>query len=216
MASETLLLERAPTQAALKRALDFSGALLGLILCSPLFLAICLLLSLSDRPRKVFYRQTRLGREGRPFEMIKFRTMRPGADEGFQEFLDQNPTLRLEYAQYQKLARDPRLTRLGRILRRTSLDELPQLWNVLRGEMSLVGPRPFLPEQARMYGSGLALYTRFRPGLTGLWQVSGRNLLSFQERGECDLDYMLHWSLRLDLAILLRTPIVVLFQHGAY
>jgi lipopolysaccharide/colanic/teichoic acid biosynthesis glycosyltransferase len=186
-----------------------------LVLLSPLLLVITVLLR-SISPGKVLYRQVRLGRGGKPFELLKFCTMRSGADEGFQEFLNQNPAQRLEYEQYQKLKNDPRLTRLGKILRRYSLDELPQLWNVLRGEMSLVGPRPILGEQAGMYGPGLWLYTQVRPGLTGLWQISGRNQLSFRERAACDLEYLANWSVRLDLWILWQTPWVVIRGKGAY
>jgi lipopolysaccharide/colanic/teichoic acid biosynthesis glycosyltransferase len=202
-------------QRAVKRWMDVCAGAAALILLSPLLLAISLLLAL-DSPRQIFYRQARIGLDGRPFMLYKFRTMRAGSEESFQELLRRDPALRLEYAERQKLARDPRLTRLGRYLRRTSLDELPQLWNVLRGEMSLVGPRPFLPEQVSLYGPAIRFYVRVQPGLTGLWQVSGRNELSFEERVGCDLSYLAHWSIWLDLAILLRTPWVVFTQRGAY
>jgi lipopolysaccharide/colanic/teichoic acid biosynthesis glycosyltransferase len=202
-------------QAGLKRGIDLFGAILLLILFSPLILAVSLLLHLAA-PGKVIYRQTRIGKDSRKFELFKFRTMQPGAEEGLEEFLDLNPSQRLEFERYQKLIDDPRVTRLGKFLRRYSLDEIPQLWNVIRGEMSLVGPRPFLPEQTRLYGPGLFFYTQIRPGLTGLWQISGRNRLSFQARAECDLTYILSWSVWSDFQILLRTPQAVISQDGAY
>jgi lipopolysaccharide/colanic/teichoic acid biosynthesis glycosyltransferase len=215
MDSSLVALDRWPAELAVKRLIDLVGAGIGLALAAPLILVIALLVEI-ESPGRVFFRQARIGENGRRFALLKFRTMRAGADEGFQEFLARSPALRLEYAQHQKLARDPRLTRVGRILRRCSLDEIPQLWNVLRGEMSLVGPRPFLPEQSGLYGPGIHFYKQVRPGLTGLWQVSGRNLLSFRERVDLDIAYLVNWSLWLDLAILLRTPWVVLTQRGAY
>ncbi|MDD5369269.1 MAG: sugar transferase [Anaerolineaceae bacterium] len=202
-------------QRMLKRGVDVTGAVVLLALLSPIFLAIAVMLRCAP-PGKVFYRQARIGKGGKSFELLKFCSMRSGAGEGFQEFLNLNPAQRLEYDQYQKLKDDPRLTRLGKVLRRYSLDELPQLWNVLRGEMSLVGPRPFLDEQAALYGPGLWFYTQVRPGLTGLWQISGRNQLSFRERVQCDLDYLANWSIWIDLVILWQTPGVVMRGKGAY
>ncbi len=200
---------------AVKRAVDILGAAAGLALATPLLALISLCLKLSGQG-KVFYRQARIGKNGKEFWMLKFCTMRSMADSDFQHYLERHPHQQLEYQRFQKLAHDPRLTRVGTFLRRSSLDELPQLWNVLKGEMSLVGPRPFLPEQAGLYGRTWELYTRVRPGITGLWQVSGRNSLSFQERIDCDEAYLSNWSLMLDLSILLHTPGVVLFQKGAY
>jgi lipopolysaccharide/colanic/teichoic acid biosynthesis glycosyltransferase len=207
--------DREQVQRAVKRILDLAGAALALIGCAPLFLAIALLIEL-ETPGQVLFRQARIGADGRRFTLLKFRTMRAGAEERLEQLLERSPMLRKEYSARQKLARDPRLTRVGRLLRRCSLDELPQLWNVLMGDMSLVGPRPFLPEQRGLYGPAIHFYRQVRPGLTGLWQVSGRNELSFRERVELDVDYVVHWSLWLDLVILLRTPRAVLTQRGAY
>jgi lipopolysaccharide/colanic/teichoic acid biosynthesis glycosyltransferase len=215
MTSITGSLSQSNGQLTLKRGVDLIGAVVALFLLSPVILILCLLLSI-DSPGNILFRQTRIGKGGLPFIMLKFRTMRNHSSEGFQEFLDQNPASRLEFAQHQKLLHDPRLTPLGKILRRSSLDEIPQLWNVLQGEMSLVGPRPFLPEQTSMYGSGYSLYIQVRPGVTGLWQISGRNLLSFQERVMCDLDYLQNWSVWLDLSILMRTVGAVILWRGAY
>jgi lipopolysaccharide/colanic/teichoic acid biosynthesis glycosyltransferase len=148
--------------------------------------------------------------------MWKFRSMAVGAEEELEAILRGRPGERLNWAQYQKLWKDPRLTRLGSSLRRWSLDELPQSWNVLRGEMSLVGPRPILPSQQEIYGPLLALYQQVRPGMTGLWQVSGRNRTSFAERVEWDVRYIKGWGLLLDARILVRTLGVLLRGDGAY
>ncbi|MGE5223637.1 MAG: sugar transferase, partial [Omnitrophica WOR_2 bacterium] len=201
-------------QSGVKRILDLCGALIGLILFGPLFLLITVLLQI-ETPGKIFYRQERLGYAGVRFGMLKFRTMRECAEEELGNVILKDPKYLFEYERYQKLAQDPRLTRVGRILRKTSLDELPQLWNVLVGEMSLVGPRPFLPGQLALYGPTYLEYQRVLPGLTGLWQVSGRNRLTFQERVCLDEKYIQEWSIRLDLEILARTPWAVIFQVGA-
>ncbi len=199
----------------LKRWMDLIVSMVGLLILSPLFLLLAALIYLESRGPALFS-QARVGRHGRQFQMLKFRTMYMGSELVLDLHLENNPLNRLSYDHYQKLVNDPRLTPLGRFLRRSSLDELPQLWNVLRGEMSLVGPRPFLPEQVEFYGSTYQRYILFRPGMTGLWQVSGRNRLSFEERVRLDEVYLCSWSLRLDLWILWRTVAAVLRQEGAY
>jgi Undecaprenyl-phosphate galactose phosphotransferase WbaP len=198
----------------LKRALDLFGASLLLLMCLPLLGVIALVLRMEGGP--VLYAQWRIGRHGRPFRCWKFRTMLPDAEAQLAELLAQNTVAREEWARDQKLRDDPRVTRIGQVLRRTSLDELPQLWNILRGEMSLVGPRPMLEDQQARYGAALATCLSVRPGLTGLWQVSGRNRTTFAERVELDLAYVRQQSLALDLWILWRTVFVVLSQRGAY
>jgi exopolysaccharide production protein ExoY len=200
---------------SLKRLLDFAGSLILMALLSPLLVAIGLVIKTGGSGR-VLFRQVRIGRDGRQFWMYKFRTMQDLPEDSLIRLLEQDPQKQLEFETYQKLADDPRLTPAGRLLRRFSLDELPQLWNVVRGEMSLVGPRPFLPEQQELYGEGFRAYCQVRPGLTGLWQVSGRNRLSFSQRAALDSYYVTHWSLSLDLAILARTAWVVVRQDGAY
>jgi lipopolysaccharide/colanic/teichoic acid biosynthesis glycosyltransferase len=207
--------DRGQAQRAVKRIIDLAGAAVALAICAPLFLAIALLIEL-ESPGQVLFRQARIGADGRRFTLLKFRTMHACAGERLQEALERSPALRMEFSERQKLVDDPRITRVGRLLRRCSLDELPQLWNVMVGDMSLVGPRPFLPEQSGLYGPAIHFYRQVRPGLTGLWQVSGRNELSFRERVELDVAYVVRWSPWLDLAILLRTPWVVLTQRGAY
>lgn len=200
---------------AAKRAVDFLGAALALLVTSPFLLVIAVAIRL-DSPGPVFYRQTRVGRGGRRFECLKFRTMVCGADEILKDLLAEDPELRQQYGVYRKLRNDPRVTRVGRFLRRFSLDELPQIINVLQGHMSLVGPRPCLPDETELYGKDLEVCTRVRPGITGLWQVSGRNETAFEERVRLEVWYVENWSLRGDLDIILKTLGAVLGQRGAY
>ncbi len=199
----------------IKRLLDvvLGGALLLIVL--PLMGVIAILIA-RDSAGPILIHQIRVGLGGVGFTMLKFRTMNPGADEDLEDVLTRDPELRLTWEQYQKLLHDPRLTTVGRWLRRYSLDELPQLWNVVRGEMSLVGPRPFLPEQREFYGAAFDEYARVRPGMTGLWQISGRNRLSFEERVALDAAYLQRRSLWLDLVILARTVGVVARATGAF
>jgi lipopolysaccharide/colanic/teichoic acid biosynthesis glycosyltransferase len=195
--------------------MDLVAALVALVLLLPVFLISALLIKLGS-PGRIFYRQSRIGRNGKPFEILKFRTMHPSADKTLELLIQDDPTYRVSWEQYQKLLDDPRLTPFGRVMRRMSIDELPQLWNVLKGEMSLVGPRPFLPEQKNDYGEAYAYYVRAHPGMTGLWQINGRNLTSFADRAEWDKYYVRHWSLLLDVYILVRTIAVVLRGEGAF
>jgi Undecaprenyl-phosphate galactose phosphotransferase WbaP len=181
----------------------------------PLGLLIALAIVLDSRG-PVFFRHTRLGRGRRPFRLWKFRTMVVAGDALFQEYLERNPELAREWRLTHKLRSDPRVTRVGRFLRKTSLDELPQLWNVLRGDMSMVGPRPIVGEEVAKYGPAFALYSQVSPGLTGLWQVSGRNDTHYRRRVELDSHYIRHWTPWLDGRILLQTVLVVLRGHGAY
>jgi len=198
-----------------KRVIDFSAALLLLVIFSPAMVFIGILIALGNG-RPILYRHARIGRGGRQFYCFKFRTMVKNGDEVLRKHLARDATARQDWLSSRKLRRDPRVTRLGFFFRRTSLDELPQLINVLRGEMSLVGPRPIVAEEARFYGSRIVLYKRVRPGLTGPWQVSGRSDLSYARRVEMDCDYILAPSLRRDLHILLRTIPAVLRLTGSY
>ncbi len=204
-----------PGPRALKRALDLAlASVLGLAL-APLFLILAAWIKL-DSPGPVFFGHRRLGLGGRPFVAWKFRTMVQDAEAVLADYLARNPDARAEWAARQKLRNDPRVTRAGRILRKFSLDELPQLWNVLKGEMSLVGPRPIVEEEVPRYGEAVRLYFRVRPGMTGLWQVSGRNDTTYAERVELDAYYVRNWSVWLDLYLLARTAWVVLTRKGAY
>jgi Undecaprenyl-phosphate galactose phosphotransferase WbaP len=198
-----------------KRLLDLVLVLAFLPFLGLLVLLFALLIRCDGRG-PVFYSQRRLGREGREFKAWKFRTMRPDADQVLAEVLARDPALRAEWEKDRKLRDDPRVTRIGRILRVTSLDELPQLWNVLCGEMSLVGPRPIVQAETAKYGDFYPLYERVRPGITGLWQVSGRNNTTYEERVGLDAYYVRNWSPWLDLWILARTVKTVLLREGAY
>ena len=197
-----------------KRCLDLALVLASAPVTLPLLASVALIVRLfSGNP--VFYRQRRIGLHGQAFDVIKFRTMRPDAEHLLSAHLDDDPTLHEQWRLNHKLEDDPRLTRVGRWLRRTSLDELPQLINVLRGEMSLVGPRPIVEEEMALYGREAAVLHRVPPGLTGLWQVSGRNDLPYRRRVALDAAYVRDWSLRLDLALLGRTFLAVITGRGA-
>ncbi len=198
-----------------KMILDCALTLLLGLFALPLFLIIMVAVKLDSRG-PIFYGHYRLGRRGRPFTAWKFRSMVVNADTVLQNHLVANHLLREEWERERKLKSDPRITRVGRFLRRTSLDELPQLWNVLRGEMSLVGPRPIVDEEIGHYADKYELYKRVHPGITGLWQVSGRNDVTYAERVNLDAYCVRNWSVWLDIYILLRTIWVVLIGDGAY
>jgi len=192
-----------------KRLLDITGALLAAVLALPLGLLIVILIKLDSRGA-VLFTQPRMGRHGRCFKMVKFRTMHLNAEAHLDAILHANPALKEEYETYHKLQQDPRVTRIGRLLRKYSLDELPQLWNILKGDMSLVGPRPYLPEERpRMNGAEREILN-VTPGLTGFWQVYARNGVCFQERVHMDIYYIRIRSIWMDVLLLFRTIGVVL------
>jgi lipopolysaccharide/colanic/teichoic acid biosynthesis glycosyltransferase len=195
---------------AMKRTLDVVLILLGAPFVVPLVFVLAVLVALDGG--KPFYRQDRVGKGGRIYRMWKLRSMEVDADERLSAYLRNNPAARAEWDHTQKLRHDPRITRLGRLLRRTSLDELPQLWNVLRGDMSLVGPRPMMPSQRSLY-PGEAYYA-LRPGVTGLWQVSARNECGFAARASYDTEYDRTLSFGTDLRILAATIRAVLRGTG--
>ena len=213
----TLIGQQSRYGRVLKRTGDIAFSLVVLGLGSPVFLLLALMVRLSS-PGPVFYVQRRVGRNYQRFGCIKFRTMRRDADAVLERFLNDDPALRAEYEKDFKLKRDPRITPIGRFLRRSSLDELPQFLNVLRGEMSVVGPRPIVDQEVSRYGAYMDEVAAVRPGLTGLWQVSGRNNLSYEMRVKLDLAYSRGRSFFLDLAIILRTFGVLLLpmDRGAY
>lgn len=204
-----------PARMRLKRCLDLLLCLPAGLVCLVLFPILALYIQL-DSKGPVFFRQRRIGLHGKPFEVVKFRTMVANAPDILSETLENNPRLREEWNQGQKLAHDPRLTRAGLFLRRTSLDELPQIINVIRGEMSLVGPRPIVKREIVRYGEAFELYCRVRPGITGLWQVSGRNDLAYAQRIELDQYYVYNWSVWLDVYLMVRTLPTVISGKGAY
>ncbi|KAB0267737.1 sugar transferase [Microvirga brassicacearum] len=198
---------------ATKRVVDVIGASFLLILGIPVFLAVAALVAIDGGP--VFFRHRRVGKKGRTFGCIKFRTMILGAEECLGEYLSYHPEAQMEWAKEQKLSFDPRVTAIGRFLRLSSLDELPQLINVIKGDMSLVGPRPVTQGELAHYGFATSIYKSVRPGITGLWQVSGRNDVGYDTRVRLDEQYVKNWNLAADLQILLRTPAVVISRRGA-
>jgi Undecaprenyl-phosphate galactose phosphotransferase WbaP len=204
----------APLRAA-KRATDLAFALAVLAGGLPLLAGIALLVKLSS-PGPVLYGHRRIGRYGRHFTAWKFRTMYRGADALLSQHLERFPAARMEWERDRKLRHDPRVTHVGLFLRRLSLDELPQLWNVLRGEMSVVGPRPIVDEEVEKYGDAFALYAGVKPGITGLWQVSGRTDVGYDMRVRLDEFYVRHWSPWLDAYLMARTVVALLCRRGAY
>lgn len=203
-----------PVGRALKAVFDYSLAGLLLLVSAPLFMLFGLLIARDGGP--VFYSHHRLGRDGRMFRCLKFRTMVPDAEQTLTRMLAGDPARRREWEDNHKLQGDPRITRIGRFLRSLSLDELPQLFNVLKGDMSLVGPRPIHPDETGRFGEDIDYYLRVKPGITGLWQVSGRNDLDYPRRVALNTWYVKNWSLWLDVVILLKTIPTVLSRRGAY
>ena len=202
-----------PGQSPIKSAFDFAAAAVLLVLLLPVFVVVGLLIRLDGGPAMFSHR--RVGTGGRRFQCLKFRSMVLDADAVLARLLRDDPTAAEEWAATQKLRNDPRITPIGRILRKTSLDELPQLINVLRGEMSLVGPRPIVENEVNRYGDQIRYYMAARPGMTGLWQVSGRSETTYDDRVRLDVRYVREWSLWQDIAILLKTVLVVIQRRGA-
>ena len=197
-----------------KRLFDTALAALLIVLLSPIMLFIAIALKLEGG--NVFFAHVRVGKKGNRFNCYKFRSMVPNADQALTNLLESNPDLQAQWLKEHKLKDDPRISPLGEFLRRTSMDELPQLFNVLKNEMSLVGPRPIVEEELEKYGLEKSYYLMVRPGMTGLWQVSGRNDVDYDTRVYLDAWYVKNWSLWYDLAILVKTFKVVLLRRGAY
>ena len=206
-------LKRWPTRLT-KRLFDTLVASFLMVLFSPLFLYLFIQLKKDGGP--AFFKQQRIGRKGAAFECLKFRTMVVDAESRLQNLIHQNPELLEQWARDHKIKNDPRITPLGAFLRRTSLDEIPQLLNVLKGEMSLVGPRPIVKAELEKYGDDVEYFLMVRPGMTGLWQVSGRSDMSYDKRVYLDTWYVKNWSLWYDLVILFKTVNVVIQRNGAY
>lgn len=200
----------------IKRAFDVFFALLIALIALPAAVLIAAAIWLESRRGPILFGHERIGHGNRRFRLWKFRTMVPNAAEVLSRHLDEDPEAAAEWQANHKLRNDPRVTRIGRLLRRSSLDELPQLWNVLRGDMSLAGPRPVVDAEVPFYGASWPLYVLAKPGLTGLWQVSGRNDTTYRRRVELDSSYVRNWSLKLDFILLLKTVRVVLKGKGAY
>lgn len=203
-----------PSHQAVKRMLDIATSFALMILLAPVMAVIAILVR-REAKAPVFFSQNRLGRDGRSFRMWKFRSMLPDSQTLLERHLEENPGAKAEWEANRKLRNDPRVTALGRVLRKTSLDELPQLWNVLKGDMSLVGPRPIVTAEICKYGDGYDFYMRVVPGLTGLWQVSGRSETTYGERVDLDIFYVRNWSPWLDFYLLARTVTVVFTGKGS-
>ncbi|MCP5104384.1 MAG: sugar transferase, partial [bacterium] len=205
-----------PVNRFLKRAFDLVVSVLAILLWLPFFMIIALIIKMDSRGTVLFI-QERFGKDGEKFKLLKLRTMYEDADDKLKEYLRQNPKLQKEWDLYKKLkTRDPRVTRIGKFLRRFSLDELPQIFNVLKGNMSIVGPRPYLIREKEEIEKSAAIIFRVKSGLTGLWQIRGRNELNFEARLKLDEFYVRNWSLFLDIVIILKTFGVVLRGKGAY
>jgi Undecaprenyl-phosphate galactose phosphotransferase WbaP len=198
-----------------KRCFDVIASTGVALLASPVLLALCVAVRLSS-PGPIFYGQSRIGRNQKSFKVWKFRSMVVNADAVLKARLDADPALREEWERDHKLKRDPRVTWIGRFLRKSSLDELPQIWNVICGEMSLVGPRPITHAEIERYGDIFGQYLRVIPGVTGLWQISGRNNTTYELRTRIDDYYVRNWSLSLDIYILFRTFKTIVWAEGAY
>lgn len=198
----------------LKRTFDIFFSILLLIILSPLF--IFLIFKISRDGGNAIYGHTRVGMNGKKFKCYKFRSMVINSQEVLDHILSTDPKAKLEWAKDFKLKNDPRITKLGHFIRKTSIDELPQLWNVLIGDMSFVGPRPVTEKELERYRQYMKYYLAVRPGITGLWQISGRNDITYNERIRLDIRYIISWSLLKDFIILFKTISVVFFRKGAY
>jgi exopolysaccharide production protein ExoY len=204
-----------PTGLIWKRLVDIVLALSGIVLLAPL-LTICFLVTVLTSPGPALFRHRRVGFKGKHFDCLKFRTMVTDAPERLRQLLDSDPVAAAEWATNRKLRYDPRVTAIGAILRKSSLDELPQLFNVLKGDMSIVGPRPVTEEELVRYSSAVNAYIACRPGITGLWQVSGRSTTTYNKRVACDTFYARNWSMTLDAKILIVTIPALLVSDNAY
>jgi lipopolysaccharide/colanic/teichoic acid biosynthesis glycosyltransferase len=204
-----------PFDAHISRGLDIFVALMGLLVLAPLLITVAVLIYITD-PGPILFRQVRIGRRGQKFYCYKFRSMRVDAEAQLKKILAENEDMRAEWAQNHKLRNDPRITWIGGFLRKSSIDELPQFWNVLKGEMSLVGPRPIVAAEVPRYGRNFKYYCSVRPGITGLWQVSGRSDVSFWTRVACDIAYAKNHCTILNIKLICATVPAVLLRRGSY
>ena len=198
-----------------KRVVDIFGALFGILLLIPITMVIKLFNIKYKDSGPIFYVQKRIGKDGKIFKMYKFRSMVIGADEKLYKYLEEDEEAREEYKEYKKLKNDPRITKVGSFLRKTSLDEFPQFINVLKGEMSLVGPRPYLPREKDDMGEMYKTIITMKPGITGYWQTVGRSDVTFKDRLEMDKEYYINESLKLDVSLLFKTVKSVIKKEGA-
>ena len=199
----------------LKRSIDILGGICGTLLLIPLTVIIWIAHKLSKDNGPIFYTQTRIGKNGKLFKMYKYRSMVVGADEILKRYLEENEEARKDYKEYKKLRNDPRITKIGKILRKTSLDEFPQFINVLKGEMSLVGPRPYLPREKEEINGFFKYITSCKPGITGLWHTRGRSNTTFTDRLTMDMEYYYNNSLKQDIQLIYKTVKNVAKKEGA-
>lgn len=199
----------------LKRIVDIIGALFGVIMLVPMTIGIYIANLIVGDKGPIFYSQNRIGKNGKNFKMYKFRSMVMGADEKLEKYLQENEDARREYKINKKLKDDPRVTKIGKFIRKTSIDEFPQFINVLKGEMSLVGPRPYLPREINDMGYAYPYITAVKPGVTGLWQVKGRNDVTFKDRLDLDMEYFENKNLLFEIKILFWTVSSVVHKKGA-
>lgn len=198
-----------------KRTIDIVGAIVGIAILIPLTVVVKIVNILNKDYGPLFYSQERIGQYGKNFKMYKFRSMVVDADEKLKELLEKDEDARNEYSTYKKLKDDPRVTQIGKFIRKTSLDEFPQFVNVLKGEMSLVGPRAYLPQEKEDMGDTYQIIITHKPGVTGLWQVTGRSDVTFEDRLEIDINYHQNSNFILDIKILLKTVLVIFNRNGA-
>lgn len=200
---------------ATKRIIDIVGSIVGIMLLIPLSIVIKIANIKQKDYGPLFYKQKRIGKNGKEFTLYKYRSMIMNADEKLYRYLEENEEAREEYSTYKKLKNDPRVTKVGHFIRNTSIDEFPQFINVLKGNMSLVGPRPYLPREKNDMGSLYHTVIQSKPGITGMWQVSGRSEITFEDRMRMDIEYYYNWSLKTDIKLLLKTIKKVIQKEGA-
>ena len=199
----------------IKRILDIIGGLCGILILIPLTIGIWIANKLLKDDGPIFYTHERIGQDGKIFKMYKYRSMVVGADEKLKEYLEENEEARKEYKEYKKLKNDPRITKIGKFIRKTSIDEFPQFINVLKGDMSLVGPRPYLPREKEEINGFFKYITSCKPGITGLWQTRGRSNTTFTERLTMDMEYYYNHTLKMDIKLLYKTVENVVKKEGA-
>ena len=203
------------TEAYIKRGVDILGALCGIVALVPITVGIWIANLIAKDSGPIFYNTERIGKDGKTFKMYKFRSMVVGADEKLKEYLNQKPEAKKEYKKYKKLKHDPRITKVGEFIRKTSLDEFPQFINVLKGDMSLVGPRPYLPREKEEMEEYYSSIVKCKPGVTGFWQISGRSNTTFSDRLQMDTEYAHTNTLKTDVKILVKTVKHVITKEGA-
>lgn len=200
----------------IKRTIDILAGIVGIILLIPITLVVAIMRIIKkENNGPIFYEQLRIGKNGKQFRMYKFRSMCLNADETLKKYLEENEDAKREYKKYKKLKYDPRITKVGKVLRATSLDEFPQFINVLKGEMSLVGPRPYLPREKKDMGKYYDVIIKIKPGVTGPWQIRGRSNISFEDRLKIDAEYIQNMSLKNDIKMVLKTFTKVVNKDGA-